>query len=61
MFGVPKPMGYKMIIKSNSVLQQTFINFYKPQFWTGSTKNLKMTKMSNFGLKTPENDLFTLN
>ena len=41
MFGVAIHIALKMAIKSNYVLQKTFTNFYKPQFQTGATKNLK--------------------
>ena len=32
MFEVPTHIALKMAVKSNDVLQKTFINFYKPQF-----------------------------
>ena len=32
MFGVPKHIGLKVILKINYVLQKTFVKFYKPQF-----------------------------
>ena len=55
MFGVPKHIAHKRVIKSNYFLQKTFINFYKPQFQTGSTKNSEnektRKKMQHFGLK----------
>ena len=54
-----------MLIKSNYVLQKTFINFYKPQFQTAQSKKSKndekTQKCNILGLKTPKNDLLTLN
>ena len=44
MFGVPKHIALKMVIKNNYVLKKTFINFYKPQFKTGPTKNDEKTR-----------------
>ena len=52
MFAVAIHIALKMAIKSDYVLQKTFINFYKPQFQTGPTKNPKKTKkLQHFGLK----------
>ena len=53
MFGEAIHIALKMAIKSNYVLQKTFINFYKPQFQTGPTKNPKkrQKKLQHFGLK----------
>ena len=63
MFGVAKHIALKTIIKRNYVLQNTFTNFYKPQFQTGITKNPKKDeKNATFkGSKTSENELLTLN
>ena len=63
MFGVAIDIALKLAEKSNYVLQRTFINFNKPQFQTGLTKNQKMTKKCKtiLGSKTPKNDLLTLN
>ena len=44
MFGVAIDIALKVAVKSNYVFQRTFINFNKPQFQTGLTKNPKMTK-----------------
>ena len=44
MFGVAIDRALKVAVKSNYVLQRTFINFNKPHLQTGLTKNLKMTK-----------------
>ena len=44
MSGAAIDIALKVAVKSNCVLQITFINFNKPQFQTGLTKNLKMTK-----------------
>ena len=41
MFGVAIDIALKVAVKSNYVLQRTFINFNKPQFQTGLTKNPK--------------------
>ena len=41
MFGVAIDIALKVAVKSNYVLQRTFINFNKPQFQTGLTKNTK--------------------
>ena len=41
MFGVAIDIALKVAVKSNYVLQRTFINFNKPQFQTGRTKNPK--------------------
>ena len=41
MFGVAIDKALKVAVKSNYVLQRTFINFNKPQFQTGLTKNPK--------------------
>ena len=41
MFGVAIDIALKVAVKSNYVLQGTFINFNKPQF---QTKIQKMTK-----------------
>ena len=65
-FGVAIDIALKVAVKSNYVLLRTCINFYKPQFQTGLTKNPKnMTKNAkNFtilGSKTPKNNLLTLN
>ena len=38
MFGVPKHIALKMVIKINHVLQKIFINFKQPQFQTGPKK-----------------------
>ena len=66
MFGVAIDIALKVAVKSNYVLQRTFINLNKPQFQTGLTKNPKKWRNSakNFiilGSKTPKNDLLTLN
>ena len=37
MFGVAIDIALKVAVKSNYVLQRTFINFNKPQFQTGLT------------------------
>ena len=39
MFGVAIDIALKVAVKSNYVLQRTFINFNKPQFQTGLTKS----------------------
>ena len=44
MFGVAIDIALKVAVKSNFVLQRSFINFNKLQFQTGLTKNPKMTK-----------------
>ena len=44
MFGVAIDIALKGALKSNHVLQRTFINFNKPQFQTGLTKNPKNDK-----------------
>ena len=44
MFVLAIHIALKMAKKSNYVLQKTFANFYKPQFQTGLTKNLKNDK-----------------
>ena len=59
MFGVAIDIALKVAVKSNCVLQRTFINFNKPQFQTGSTKI--QTGFIILGSKTPKNDLLTLN
>ena len=41
MFGVAIDIALKVAVKSNYVLQRTFINFYIPQFQTGITNNPK--------------------
>ena len=41
MFKVAIDIELKVAVKSNCVLQRTFINFNKPQFQTGLTKNPK--------------------
>ena len=41
MFGIPKDIPHKMVIKGNYVLQKIFINFHKSQFPTGRTNNSK--------------------
>ena len=41
MFGVAKDIALKVAVKSNYILQRTFINFNKPQFQTSLTKNPK--------------------
>ena len=41
MFGVSIVIALKVAVKSNYVLQRTYINFNKPQFQTGLTKNPK--------------------
>ena len=41
MFGVAIDIALKVAVKSNFVLQRTFINFIKPQFQTGLTKKFK--------------------
>ena len=66
MFGVTIDIALKVAVKSNYVLQKTFINFNEPQFQTRLTKNPKNDKNSakNFimlGSKTPKIDLLTLN
>ena len=66
MFGVAIEIALKVAVKGNYVLQRTFINFNRPQFQTGITKNPKKCEKSakNFiilGSKTPKNDLLTLN
>ena len=63
MIGVAIDIALKVAIKSNYVLQRTFINFNKPQFQIGLTKNDKKV-IRNFiilGSKTPKNDILTLN
>ena len=65
MLGVAIDIALKVAVKSNYVLQRTFINFKKPQFQTGVTKNPKNDKKSAkifliLGSKTPKNDLLTL-
>ena len=64
MFRVPKDISLKMVIKGNYFLQKKYINFYKPLFYTGPTKNLKKrgnnAKNCNIlGLETPKYDLLT--
>ena len=44
MFGVAIDIALKVAVKTNYVLQRTFINFNKPQFQTGLTKIQKKTK-----------------
>ena len=44
MFGVAIDIELKVAVKSNYVFQRTFINFIKPQFQTGLTKNPKIDK-----------------
>ena len=44
MFGVAIDIALELNVKSNYVLQRTFINFNKPQFQTGLTKNPKNDK-----------------
>ena len=39
MFGVAIDRALKVAVRSNYVLQRTFINFNKAQFQTGPTKN----------------------
>ena len=41
MFGVAKDIALKVAVKSNYVLQRTFINFNTPKLQTGLTKNPK--------------------
>ena len=41
MSGAAIDIALKVAVKSNYVLQMTFINFNKPQFQTGLTKNPK--------------------
>ena len=41
MLGVAIDIALKVAVKSNYVLQTTFINLNKPQFQTGLTKNPK--------------------
>ena len=41
MFGVAIDIALEVAVKNNYVLQRTFINFNKPQFQTGLTKNPK--------------------
>ena len=41
MFGVAIDKALKVAVKNKYVLQRTFINFDKPQFQTGLTKNPK--------------------
>ena len=48
MFGVAIHIAIKMATKGNYVLQKTFTNFYKPQFQTDPTKNLKKDKIAKF-------------
>ena len=52
MFGVAIDIALKVAVKSNYVLQRTFIHFKKPQFQTGQTKNpknyVKVLKISLF-------------
>ena len=55
-YSTKKYGAHKMFIKSNYVMQKTFINFYKRQFKTNQTKTQKMTKKTfkkhfSFGLK----------
>ena len=61
MFGVAIDIALKVAVKSNYVLQRTFINFNKLQLQTKLQKRRKSAK--NFILlvsKTPKNDLLTL-
>ena len=44
MFGLAIDIALKVAVKTNYVLQRTFINFNKPQFQTGLTKIQKKTK-----------------
>ena len=46
MFGEAIDIALKLAVKSNYVLQRTFINFNKSQFQTGLTKNPKNDKKS---------------
>ena len=41
MFEVAIDIALKVALKSNYVVQRTFINFNKPQFQTGLTKDPK--------------------
>ena len=61
MFVVAIHIALKMAKKSNYVLQKTFTNFYKPQFQTGPTKNLKRRNCNLLGSKTSEKDFLTFN
>ena len=53
MFGVAIYIALKLAIKSKYVLQKTIINFHKPQFQTGPTKNPEKDdkNLQHFGLK----------
>ena len=65
MFGLPKHIAPKKLIKSTYVLQKTFINFNQPQFYTGITnfeKWQRKTKNCNIlGSKTSKHDHLTIN
>ena len=41
MFGIAIDIALKVAVKSNYVLQRSFMIFNKPQFQTGLTKNPK--------------------
>ena len=61
MFRVAIDIALKVAVKSNYVLQRTFINLNKNHFRTGLTKNPKNDDFIILGSKTPKNDLLTLN
>ena len=50
MFGVAIDIALKVTVKSNYVLQRTSINYNKPQFQTGLTKNPKNDKVLKISL-----------
>ena len=54
MFGVATDIALKVAVKSNYVLQRTFINFNKPQFQTGRTKNPKNDEVLKISLLQAE-------
>ena len=64
MFKVPKQIALNITIKSNTVLQMTFINFDKRQFLTRPTKFQKRENVKKCNMlvsKTYKNDRSKLN
>ena len=64
MFGVAIDIALKVAVKGIYLLQGTFLNFKKPQFQTGLTKNPKMSKkcwnFHDFRLKNSQKWHFNL-